>query len=120
MQLVVHDHFIADEAIPHYFALADVVLALYQHHVGTSGVLLWAAAAGKTVLASDYGLLGELVRRHQLGCVVDSTQPAAIAKGLAALLTGEPSRLIDRAKATRFVQENRVERFVETICANLV
>lgn len=120
VQLVVYDHFIADEAIPHYFALADVVLALYQHHVGSSGVLLWAAAAGKAVLASDYGLLGELVRRHQLGCLVDSTQPAAIAKGLTALLTGEPSRLIDRAKATRFVQENRVECFVETLCTQLL
>jgi glycosyltransferase involved in cell wall biosynthesis len=120
VQLVVQDHFIPDEAIPHYFALADVVLALYQHHVGSSGVLLWAAAGGKAVLASDYGLLGELVRRHQLGYLVDSTQPAAIAKGLAALLTGEPNRLIDRAKATRFVQENRVECFVETICTNLV
>lgn len=120
VQLVLQDHFIPDEAIPHYFALADVVLALYQHHVGSSGVLLWAAAAGKAVFASDYGLLGEQVRQQQLGCVVDSTQPAAIAKGLAALLTGEPSQMIDRAKATRFVQENRVECFVETICANLL
>jgi glycosyltransferase involved in cell wall biosynthesis len=120
MQLIFHNHFVEEATVPVWFTLADLVLAPYQQHVGTSAILLWSAAAGKPVLSSDYGLMGETARRHQLGHVVDSTQPAAIAKGLSALLTGEPSRMINRAKATRFAQENRAERFVETIYTHLL
>lgn len=114
VQLVLRDHFIPDEAIPHYFALADVVLALYQHHVGSSGVLLWAAAAGKAVLASDYGLLGELVRQYHLGLAVDSTKPDAIAVGLSRFLAGPPLTF-NQGAATHFAAANTPASFVQRL-----
>lgn len=115
VQVKLYDQFVPEADVPSYFQLADFVLAPYQEHVGSSGILLWAAAAGKPVLASDYGLMGELVRRHQLGVVVDSAQPAAIAKGLGALLAEEPASLINLKKAACFVDENQALRFVQTI-----
>jgi len=114
VQLVAQDHFIPDEAIPHYFALADVVLALYQRHVGSSGLLLWAAAAGKAVLASDYGLLGELVRQHQLGLTVDSTAPGAIATGLCRFLAGPPLTF-DQGAAMHFAAANAPASFAQRL-----
>jgi glycosyltransferase involved in cell wall biosynthesis len=117
VQLVLQDHFIPDEAIPHYFALADVVLALYQHHVGSSGVLLWAAAAGKAVLSSDYGLLGELVRRHHLGLTVDSSDPGAIVAGLGRFLGGQQPNF-DQSAASHFAAANRPEQFVQCLWRN--
>ena len=116
VQLVTHDKFIPDEQIQPYFGLADIVLALYQHHIGMSAILIRAAAAGKPVLASDYGLMGELVRRHQLGCAVDSTQPAAIAQELATFLAGQPSSTLNLQKAAQFAQENHAACFAQAIC----
>lgn len=115
IQLIMYDQFAPEAEVPAYFQMADFVLAPYQRHIGSSGILLWAAAAGKPVLASDYGLMGELVRRYQLGRVVDSTQPAAIAEGLATFLSENPAHLISVEKATRFVNENQPLRFVQTI-----
>lgn len=115
VQLVVHHKFIPDEQIQPYFELADVVLAPYQYHIGMSAILIRAAAAGKPVLASDYGLMGELVHHHRLGSVVDSTQPAAIAQGLATFLARSPHAMIDLQKAAQFAHENQAVHFAQTI-----
>lgn len=115
VQIILHDQYIPEEMIQLYFEMADVALALYQRHVGSSGILVRAAAAGKPVLASDYGLMGELVRRHSLGLIVDSTQLTAIAKGIVALLAEDSASLINLQKATCFANENQALRFVQTI-----
>lgn len=78
---------------------SDFVLAPYQRFVGSSGVLMWAAGRGRPVIAQDYGLVGRLVRDHGLGHTVDTTDPAALAKVIAAAAGGdlgappEPKRL---------------------------
>ncbi len=46
---------------------ARSILAPYQRFVGSSGVLLWAARAGRPVLAQSFGLVGRLTRDHRLG-----------------------------------------------------
>ncbi|MEM7533557.1 MAG: glycosyltransferase [Chloroflexota bacterium] len=126
-QIILHDKFIADEDIPHYFAMSDVVLTLYQRHVGSSGVLLLAAAAGKPVLSSSYGLLGEWVRRHELGKVVDSQNPDEIAQALKQLIGDvydgagkDIEQSINRAKAAQFVQTHSTEQFVDIISSAIL
>lgn len=115
VQVILHDQYVPEEMIQLYFELADAALALYQRHVGSSGILIRAAAAGKPVLASDYGLMGELVRRHCLGLVVDSTQLTAITRGITALLAEAPASLINQKKAACFANENQALHFVQTI-----
>jgi glycosyltransferase involved in cell wall biosynthesis len=92
-----------------------VVLAPYQRHVGMSGILLLAAAAGTPVLSSNYGLMGALVRRHQLGITVDSTSIADIANGLQYCLTQSPATLCDRQRMHAFAQQNQAARYAEVI-----
>ena len=119
IQIVVHNEFVAEADVPAYFMLADVVLASYQQHVGSSGILLWAAAAGKPVLASEYGLIGELVRHHHLGVTVDSTQPREIAQGIKAFLTNNPDTLFSRPAAGQFATANSAKHFAQTVWKNL-
>jgi glycosyltransferase involved in cell wall biosynthesis len=119
IQFVRQYEFVPDEAVPNYFQAADVVLAPYQRHVGMSGILLLAAAAQKPVLSSDYGLMGEVVRRYGLGLAVDSTRPDAIATGLMHCLLHAPEQLGDRTKMQTFAEENHASRFAQIIFQHL-
>jgi glycosyltransferase involved in cell wall biosynthesis len=119
LQAIEYYEFIPEAEVPTYFQLADAVLAPYQRHVGMSGILLLAAAAGKPVLSSDYGLMGELARRYQLGLVVDSTQPTEIAKALEALLTASPHTFSNSSQMKLFAAQNSIERYANTIFEHL-
>lgn len=111
VQIIEHYEFVPEQDIQAYFQLADVVLAPYQHHVGMSGILLLAAAANKPVLSSNYGLMGEMVQRYQLGITVDSTLPEEIAKGLQRCLDKSPDELSDRTLMQLLAQKNSAEEF---------
>jgi len=92
----------------------DVVLAPYKRFVGSSGVLLWAAATGKPVITQNYGLLGKLCREHALGLCIDTCNPAALA---AAIETAahEPSQYFDAVRATAFAASRTPHRFAATL-----
>lgn len=64
------------------FEVADLVLMLYQNHVGMSSVLVRASISKKVVLGTHYGLLGKLIQSMQLGLVVDAQNPIQIAEQL--------------------------------------
>jgi glycosyltransferase involved in cell wall biosynthesis len=115
VQIILHNQFITDEQIQPYFDIADVILAPYQRHVGMSAILVRAAAAGKPLLASTYGLMGELVRQRSLGITVDSTQASEIAKGVSAFLEGKPTEMFDSQSAAEFAGENSAEGFAGVV-----
>ena len=115
VQIIRRYEFIPDEDMQAYFQTVDVILAPYQRHVGMSGILLLAAAAGKPVLSSNYGLMGEMVRRYELGIVVDSTLPEEIASGLSRMLVTPKQELCDRIKQQSFAEQNSAEKFAQTI-----
>ena len=75
VQIVVEDRFVPDREIQSYFQMADVILAPHQRHVGMSANLVRAATAQKPVLSSNYGLMGQIARKYELGLTVDSTVP---------------------------------------------
>jgi glycosyltransferase involved in cell wall biosynthesis len=114
IQIIRRYEFIPDSEIQTYFKLTDFVLAPYQRHVGMSGILLLGAAAQKPVLSSNYGLMGEMVRRYQLGLTVDTTKPEEIASGLTHFLES-PQGLCNQIQMSLFAQENSVERFASVI-----
>ncbi|QKD83048.1 glycosyltransferase [Thermoleptolyngbya sichuanensis A183] len=82
IQILERYEFVEDSVLHQYIEIADVVLALYQKHVGMSGILMQAALHQKPVLSSDYGLMGELVRQYELGLAIQSEKPGAIANGI--------------------------------------
>lgn len=97
----------------------DIVLAPYQRFVGSSGVLLWAAHAGKPLLTQDYGLLGRLVRDHGLGIAVDTGNPAELATAIAGMITQNPQALVDAKAAAVFVSQRTPEAFASQIYTSL-
>lgn len=100
--------------IQRYFAISDFVLALYQHHVGMSQILVRAAIAQKPLIASDFGLMGQIVNEKCLGITTDSSDPEAIATVIGTVLSGNIGR-IDYAAMEVIARENSEVSFAETI-----
>jgi glycosyltransferase involved in cell wall biosynthesis len=119
IQWIADYRFVSEAEVSAYIHTADVVLAPYQKHVGMSGILLLAAAAGKPVLSSDYGLMGELVHRNGLGIAVDSTSPTALAAALSDFLSEPSHDWGDRAQMQEFAAQHSAERFAETLFQSL-
>jgi glycosyltransferase involved in cell wall biosynthesis len=119
IQVISHDTFVPDREIQPYFQVSDVILAPYQRHIGMSAILVRAAAATKPVLSSNYGLMGEMVKRHKLGITVDSSVPSEIAKGLAQFLLGSPTEFCEFSSMKSFAEQNSAENFASTIFQNL-
>lgn len=120
VQFVINFEYLDEALVPAYFHLADIILAPYQQHVGMSGILLQAAAARKPVLGSDYGLMGEITRRHQLGVAVDTTRPQEIADGIYRLIAKDGNNLYNPCSAYQFARANSAERFAQVICKKML
>lgn len=111
--------FVSEKQIQSYFDVSDVVLALYQNHLGMSGILLHAAMMKKPVLSQDYGLMGKLVREYDLGITVDSTDSVKIAEKIKFLFSILPEKLGNPHKMATFVKSNSVDKFTKTILGAL-
>ena len=98
---------------------SDVVLAPYQRFVGSSGVLMWAARAGRPVLAQEYGLVGRLTRDHRLGAVADSSDPAHLAREIERMIVHGPQNFIDVSSAATFAFSCTPYRFASTLLSSL-
>ncbi|MEO1189204.1 MAG: glycosyltransferase [Pseudomonadota bacterium] len=93
------DRFLLTEDLAIEVASADVILAPYVNHKGSSGTLYWAAAFGKPVIAQDYGLVGKEVREFDLGLTVEVGKPQAIAQAIERFVRGQtPGRNPDRIR----------------------
>ncbi len=113
VQVVRRHEFITDQFVQPFLVIADVIAVLYQQHIGMSAVLVRAAAANRPVLASDYGLIGQLVKTRQLGRTVDATNPDAIADALRAFGRGEWQA--DAGQMRIFADENQAPKFADVI-----
>ena len=120
VQIIVRDEFLSEGDIQPYFQVADIILAPYQKHIGMSAITVRAAAAQKPLICSDFGLMGEVVREHQLGLTVDSSNPQAIADGMKECLSKSPNELGDRQKMLDFATQNSVSNFARTIAEHLI
>lgn len=119
LQLIVREEFIPDEEVQGLIEAADIILAPYQRHVGSSGIVMRAGAAGVPLLAQDYGLVGHQVRSAGLGWSADTTDPDALAQALSAAAAGPPPGF-DPARARAFVAPYSEDAYVDALFANLL
>ena len=95
------------------FELADVVLMLYQGHTGMSSVLVRGAMAGKAMLGTELGVIGELIRARGLGRVVDATNSLAVGNALRLIQT--EGLQVDAEACQQVASENSIQTFGDTI-----
>ncbi|MFT5142325.1 MAG: glycosyltransferase involved in cell wall biosynthesis [Rhodothermales bacterium] len=115
--IVLDDRYVRAEEIQDFFHAADVATVAYRHHVGSSNVLIRAAAAGVPVVGPTFGLMGRLITEHHLGAAVDPADTEALAEAIDRMLAGmlgEPTGF-DPESAAWFAQANSEHTFAETV-----
>lgn len=82
------NRFLSEAELAAEFARADVFLAPYRHHIGSSGAVYVAAQYRKPVITQGWGLIGRQVRRYRLGLAIDTARPEQIAQAIETLALG--------------------------------
>ena len=107
--------YVPDAEVNDWFDAANVVLAPYIRHPGSSGVLMLAAAHGVPAISQEYGLMGRMTRENRLGITVDPNDIAALTAALRQFLDPEPPAGFDRETARAFARRNSAELFGEQL-----
>ena len=95
------------------FDASDVILLLYQGHLGSSSVLVRAAMANKVMFGSNQGQIGMLINQHQFGITVDSSSEVEVSKGIQAI---QSAKIIHNTEAcSTFAAENSIQKFGDII-----
>lgn len=118
VQVVWDRRFLPAAELQATIAQADVVLAPYVGHVGSSGIVMRAAAAGRPVITQSDGLIGWQARTHRLGRAVDPLD----ADALASILASGPEAVaqsFDPSRATAFARAHTVDAYVDAILGPL-
>ncbi len=104
------DAYVSQQELQAAISASDVVALPYRKHSGSSGIAVRAAAAGKPIVASDYGWLGECVRRFDLGVTCDAGRPDELASAIASMLRRAPTFALSQ-RGRRFVEFNTEDSF---------
>lgn len=120
--LLIYNRYLTDQEYISLILASSVVCIPYVKFVGMSGVLIHAANYGCLVLASQFGLIGELVQRYDLGVVCDESNPAELADALCRCVEESRCMTTERREkmqsfATRFSVSLR--QFGEKVCASV-
>lgn len=115
LMLRIEDRRLPDAELHSLVRDCDVVLAPYQRFVGSSGVLIWAAAHRKPILTQNYGLLGHLVHKYGLGLTLDTRIPQLLARGLSEIATRSEMISSDPSGTAAFLSGRTSKLFVETL-----
>gem|GEM_PF-6582026 len=107
------DRFVSDEEFGLFFPAVDLVWAGYPRHIGIASVLLFAADAGRPVLASNYGCVGWMVDRYGLGRCEEPTV-SAVASALR-WFAEHPDEEPKPAGVQELLAYHNTEQFEETL-----
>ncbi|WP_420850236.1 glycosyltransferase [Ramlibacter algicola] len=82
-QIVHLDRFVEEGELPYVFAAADVTLLPYaKSFTASSGVLPRSCASSVPVIACSHGLVGYRARTYDLGIVINTDCPSALATAI--------------------------------------
>ncbi|MBB6430787.1 glycosyltransferase [Algisphaera agarilytica] len=117
-QIISLDRLLDEQDMFSAAAAGDLVAAPYPNHSGRSSIILWAAAAGTPVLATDRGCIGHVVETESLGKICDVADLEGFTKTLLASLD-EPWSDADRERVIGYAQRHSVENY-RTLNAKLI
>lgn len=110
-EITLIERFVDDDELHAALCDSEIILAPYQRHVGSSGVLSLAAHYGRPILTQSSGLVGLLTRRHRLGLTCETGDPVALAVALRDAITAPFESLASSEGMAAFLREAPPERY---------
>lgn len=102
-RLVILNRFLTAAELAHGYEALDVATIIYDSFPGLASLALKAIAAGTPIIANDFGWLGAMIRRFDIGTSTDIRDSDSFATALCAALENscrlEPSEPIRRLLA---------------------
>lgn len=108
------DEFVAYAALAPMFLNSDCILLPYIESEASSGLLGHAALYERPVIGTDYGLIGCLIRRYELGIAIKNIDAVKLARAIADFYK-KKINLHNTKGMQRFVQDHQPEKFVEIL-----
>jgi glycosyltransferase involved in cell wall biosynthesis len=93
-------------------AAMDIVAVVHPQHIGSSGTLIQAAAAEKPVLGSNFGWIGHMMKKYQLGYSCNVQNEDELIKGVDWAFSNPG---FNKIKAKEFAEQNTVDKFKKKI-----
>ena len=113
-RVAVFDHFISPEMEADLFCACDVVWLGYKRCYGMSSVLTQARRYGKTVIATDSGLIGWFTERDGLGPLLPELSATAINEAIdEAFILNESPRIAFEGET--LLTSNTVDHFKKIV-----
>jgi len=110
------DRYVSHEEEKLCFCATDIVLLPYIEHFGSSAVLSRAAASGKPVIASNYGLTGWRVNNNKLGLTFQSNDSNALLLSIEKMADmDEKNRNIFQKNAFEYAKTCSMEAFEKSL-----
>jgi glycosyltransferase involved in cell wall biosynthesis len=110
-RLIVLDRYLNNEEINACCAAGDLIATPYRPHPHPSAIVLYAASAGKMVLAANNGWFAYMVPKFSLGRLCEPDDPEIFAETLVSALLEAKAYKVSAA-AKRLVEFHRSENFV--------
>jgi hypothetical protein len=110
-RLIVLDRYLNNEEINACCAAGDLIATPYRPHPHPSAIVLYAASAGKMVLAANNGWFAYMVPKFSLGRLCEPDDPEIFAETLVSALREAKAYKVSAA-AKRLVEFHRSENFV--------
>ena len=107
--------FVPDDELVNLIRSSHVVLAPYRRHVGSSGILVWAAHYRRPVISQSYGLMGILVRRYRLGLVCNPADTNALANCIRRAIVEGPETLGNPSGMAEYAAANDTRSFIDAL-----
>ena len=112
VQIIYKNDFVSMDEYESVVAQSDWIMALHVNFYWSSGTIGHAAAHGKGLIATSQGLIGRLVKEHQLGLVADPFSSTEIAAQLEKAITSTHSAS-DESK--QFNDSNSAQEFIRSL-----
>jgi glycosyltransferase involved in cell wall biosynthesis len=112
LQVEFESRFVDDDEMEAFVGQSDVVSVAYINFFSSSGVIGLAARHNKPVLATKFGVVGDLTREYNLGITVDGFNPEEINQ---AILTFLKTKNAYPERASVFLQNHRSDNFIKTL-----
>ena len=110
VQIIVKDEYCSYEFLGSLCTACDAIVTPYKRTAQSSGLIGYASQFGKPVIAPYKGLLGQLVKKYELGILIQDTTPTSLLSAYRDVYLGNYQK-----PSKRYCEEKTIYNFQQTI-----